>query len=72
MAIKRWYSCNFCGVDYTNNRSDLMGIHFTGSYASSAFEYKNAEACENHLCKKCIEAIKGKPVPEYNNPNLIQ
>lgn len=49
------YRCNLCLCVY--EREQVVGIHFQGDHS---IEAKPARDCENHLCKKCINALDYK------------
>lgn len=69
MAVKRTYSCNFCGKEFILDKSRLIGIEFTGGYQSSVFNYKPWMQTENHLCIECINSITSTPIPDELCPD---
>ena len=62
MTTHRTYSCNLCRESMLN-REDGIGIHFSTQDESGRFQpnirfhERHLHDCENHLCKKCLQAI---------------
>lgn len=73
MVTLRSYQCNFCREEYSQKNSfknidDIIGLKWdvtvwTGtpydkSETIEVLEEVNREEAENHLCRRCLEAIK--------------
>lgn len=73
MTTLRSYQCNFCREEYSNKNSfrdinDIVGLKWeTRTYGGTPYDKAETieilkelskENAENHLCKRCLKAIK--------------
>jgi hypothetical protein len=56
------YVCNLCKQERISN--DLQGIYFT---SGDSFDFKDANCCETHVCKVCLNVIYEKLGPKFDS-----
>lgn len=62
MSVKRTYACDFCS-ESESPANDLFGVHWETRGGTYVLVVRGTREVERHLCRGCIEAIKGLDIP---------